>query len=204
MDIYKATRLLLMLVLATAVLGCASNGATRSGFLSDYDALKKTEYKNVLLFKAPGFEPGRYSEIVAGDAQVVAGTDRVNGLDVDQVRELLNHVNRELRNLQSKSEAPASSGRLSLRVAITAIETPNIALNVLTTFLVGPVTTGGASLEFEAIDEQVGRRVAAASCYEHGNALSNFRGSYTMLGHAKYAITTCLERINNAWKSPGH
>ena len=32
---------------------------TRSGFLGDYDVLGKTKYENVLLFKAPGFEPSR-------------------------------------------------------------------------------------------------------------------------------------------------
>lgn len=90
-----------------------------------------------------------------------------------------------------------------MRVAITTIETPNRAVNTLTTLLVGPVTTGGASLEFEAVDEQTDRRVAAASCFEHGNALADFKGSYTLLGHAKSAITTCLERINSAWRSAG-
>ncbi|HID8241889.1 TPA: DUF3313 family protein [Pseudomonas aeruginosa] len=137
------------------------------------------------------------------DAQVVTATGRIGGLEAEQVRELLDHVNSELRHLQTKSEAPASSGRIRVRVAITTIETPNRAVNTLTTLLVGPVTTGGASLEFEAVDEQTDRRVAAASCFEHGNALADFKGSYTLLGHAKSAITTCLERINSAWRSAG-
>lgn len=55
---------LLMLSLAATLSGCASNGMTRSAFLGDYDALEKTKYENVLLFKAPGFEPSRYREIV--------------------------------------------------------------------------------------------------------------------------------------------
>ena len=194
-------RLLLVLSLAATLSGCASNGMTRSAFLGNYDALEKTKYENVLLFKAPGFEPRHYREIVVEGAQIVTGTGRIDGLDSEQVRELLDHVNSELRHLQTKSEAPSSSGRIRVRVAITAIETPNRAVNTLTTLLVGPVTTGGASLEFEAVDEQTGRRVAAASCFEHGNALADFKGSYTLLGHAKAAITTCLERINSAWRS---
>ena len=125
---------------------------TRSGFLGDYDVLGKTKYENVLLFKAPGFEPSRYREILVEDAQVVTATGRIGGLEAEQVRELLDHVNSELRHLQTKSEAPASSGRIRVRVAITTIETPNRAVNTLTTLLVGPVTTGGASLEFEAVD----------------------------------------------------
>ena len=189
--------------LTATLSGCASNGMTRSGFLGDYDVLGKTKYENVLLFKAPGFEPSRYREILVEDAQVVTATGRIGGLEAEQVRELLDHVNSELRHLQTKSEAPASSGRIRVRVASTTIETPNRAVNTLTTLLVGPVTTGGASLEFEAVDEQTDRRVAAASCFEHGNALADFKGSYTLLGHAKSAITTCLERINSAWRSAG-
>lgn len=131
----------------------------------------------------------------------MTATGRIGGLEAEQVRELLDHVNSELRHLQTKSEAPASSGRIRVRVAITTIETPNRAVNTLTTLLVGPVTTGGASLEFEAVDEQTGRRVAAASCFGHGNALADFKGSYTLLGHAKSAISTCLEQINSAWRS---
>ena len=132
--------------LTATLSGCASNGMTRSGFLGDYDVLGKTKYENVLLFKAPGFEPSRYREILVEDAQVVTATGRIGGLEAEQVRELLDHVNSELRHLQTKSEAPASSGRIRVRVAITTIETPNRAVNTLTTLLVGPVTTGGGLL----------------------------------------------------------
>ena len=82
-------RLLLVLSLAATLSGCASNGMTRSGFLGNYDALEKTKYENVLLFKAPGFEPRHYREIVVEGAQIVTGTGRIDGLDSEQVRELL-------------------------------------------------------------------------------------------------------------------
>ncbi len=63
--------------LTATLSGCASNGMTRSGFLGDYDVLGKTKYENVLLFKAPGFEPSRYREILVEDAQVVTATGRI-------------------------------------------------------------------------------------------------------------------------------
>ncbi|MGK9017638.1 DUF3313 domain-containing protein [Pseudomonas aeruginosa] len=87
-----------------------------------------------------------------------------------------------------------------MRVAVTELQTPNRAVNAMTTLLVGPVTTGGASLEFEAVDLSTGRRVAAASCFERGNVIKEFAGSYTLLGHAKAAITNCIERIDSAWR----
>jgi hypothetical protein len=62
------------------------------------------------------------------------------------------------------------------------------------------VTTGGASLEFEAVDDSTGRRVGAATCFDHGNVFTEFLASYTLLGHAKAAITTCIGRIDDAWR----
>lgn len=70
--------------LTATLSGCASNGMTRSGFLGDYDVLGKTKYENVLLFKAPGFEPSRYREILVEDAQVVTATGRIGGLEAEQ------------------------------------------------------------------------------------------------------------------------
>ncbi len=192
--------LVLMVGLATTLSGCASNGMTRSAFLGDHDALKKTKYENVLLFKAPGFEPSNYKEIVVEDALVVAENGQVKGLDVEQQREVLEYINSELRSLQATSETPGASGLVRVRVAISEIETPNRAVNALTTLLVGPVTTGGASLEFEAIDVGTGRRVAAASCFARGRVISDFKDAYTLLGHAKIAISTCLKQIDAAWR----
>jgi hypothetical protein len=72
----------------------------------------------------------------------------------------------------------------------------------MTTLALGPVTTGGASLEFEAIDPQHGQRVVSAACYDHGHVIANFTGSYTLLGHARSAITTCIGQISEAWLKP--
>ena len=120
--------------------------------------------------------------------------------DDAQQREVLDHVTSELKRQEGKSPAPRWRGTGSVRVAVTELQTPNRAVNAMTTLLVGPVTTGGASLEFEAVDLRTGRRVAAASCFERGNVIKEFAGSYTLLGHAKAAITNCIERIDSAWR----
>ncbi|HHJ1745629.1 TPA: DUF3313 domain-containing protein, partial [Pseudomonas aeruginosa] len=61
--------------------GCATNGMTRSGFLGDYERLSPTRYENVLMYRAAGFEPKRYAEVVVDDAQIKTASGRIDGLD---------------------------------------------------------------------------------------------------------------------------
>jgi hypothetical protein len=191
----------LFLCIAGALSGCATNGMTRSGFLDTYETLSPTRYKHVLMFREPGFEPGRYAEVVVEHPLVKTSTGRIEGLDDAQQREVLDYVDTELHRQVSKiPAAPGAAGRVRLRVAVTDLQTPNRIINAMTLLLVGPVTTGGASLEFEAVDESTGRRVGAATCFDHGNVLIEFLASYTVLGHAKAAIATCIERIDRAWR----
>jgi hypothetical protein len=174
---------------------------TRSGFLDTYETLAPTRYKHVLMFREPGFEPGRYAEIVVEPPLIKTSSGRIEGLDEAQQREVLDYVDTELHRQVSKIPAAAgAAGRVRLRVAVTELQTPNRMVNAMTLLLVGPVTTGGASLEFEAVDDSTGRRVGAASCYERGNVITEFMASYKLLGHAKAAITTCIERIDGAWR----
>lgn len=142
----------------------------------------------------------RYAAVVVEEAQIKTASGRIDGLDDAQQREVLDHVTSELKRQEGKSPAPGGAGQVRVRVAVTELQTPNRAVNAMTTLLVGPVTTGGASLEFEAVDLRTGRRVAAASCFERGNVIKEFAGSYTLLGHAKAAITNCIERIDSAWR----
>jgi hypothetical protein len=187
--------------MAGTLAGCATNGMTRSGFLGTYETLAPTRYEHVLMFREPGFEPGRYAEVAVEYPLIKTGNGRIDGLDDAQQREVLDYVDTELHRQVSKIPAAAgATGKVRVRVAVTALQTPNRMVNAVTTLLVGPVTTGGASLEFEAVDESTGRRIGAATCFDHGNVFTEFFASYTVLGHAKAAITTCIERIDGAWR----
>jgi hypothetical protein len=191
----------LFLCIAGALSGCATNGMTRSGFLDTYETLAPTRDKHVLMFREPGFEPGRYAEIVVEPPLIKTSSGRIEGLDEAQQREVLDYVDTELHRQVSKIPAAAgAAGRVRLRVAVTELQMPNRMVNAMTLLLVWPVTTGGASLEFEAVDDSTGRRVGAATCFDHGNVLTEFLASYRLLGHAKAAITTCIERVDGAWR----
>ena len=105
----------------------------------------------------------RYAAVVVEEAQIKTASGRIDGLDDAQQREVLDHVTSELKRQEGKSRPQVARDRFGC-VAVTELQTPNRAVNAMTTLLVGPVTTGGASLEFEAVDLRTGRRVAAASC----------------------------------------
>jgi hypothetical protein len=191
----------LFLCIAGTLSGCATNGMTHSGFLDTYETLAPTRYKHVLMYREPGFDPGRYAEVVVEHPLIKTSSGRIDGLDDAQQREVLDYVDKELHRQVSKTTAAAgAAGRVRLRVAVTELQTPNRAVNAMTLLLVGPVTTGGASVEFEAVDDSTGRRVGAATCFDHGNVFTEFFASYTVLGHAKAAIATCIERIDGAWR----
>ena len=191
----------LFLCIAGALSGCATNGMTRSGFLDTYDTLAPTRYEHVLMFREPGFAPNRYAEVVVEHPSIKTSTGRIEGLDDAQQREILDYVDTELHRQVSKNPAAAgATGRVRLRAAVTDLQTPNRMVNALTLLLVGPVTTGGASLEFEAVDDSTGRRVGASTCFDHGNVFTEFFASYTVLGHAKAAIATCIENVDGAWR----
>ncbi|HHM5529108.1 TPA: DUF3313 family protein [Pseudomonas aeruginosa] len=173
---------------------------TRSPFLGDHEMLVPTQFENVLLYRAPGFNWGCCTEVVVEDALVATNLGVIKGLDAEQQREILLYTTAELRSHIATPRVTSASDRVRVRVAITELQTPNRAVNALTTLLVGPVTTGGASLEFSAEDERTGRRVLAASCFQHGNPIADFASSYSLLGHAKNSIRACIEQVNSVWR----
>lgn len=180
--------------------GCATNGMTRSPFLGDREILVPTQFENVLLYRAPGFSWGCCTEVVVDDALVATNSGVITGLDAEQQREILGYTSAELRSYFAASLATSASDRIRIRVAITELQTPNRSVNALTTLLVGPVTTGGASLEFLAEDDRTGHRVLAASCFEHGSPIADFASSYSLLGHAKNSIRACIEHVGSVWR----
>ena len=111
------------------------------------------------------------------------------------------HINQELRD-RLLAETRGGTKALTVRAALTNIETPNRALNVATTLLIGPLTTGGASLEIEILDTQSGVVQVAATCTERASAFMQLAGAYSVLAHTKYAISQCIDRIEQGFRMP--
>jgi Protein of unknown function (DUF3313) len=189
---------------ASVFLGaCATSVTKPSGFLSDYSALRPSAFENVALYRAPGFDPGAYGQVRLTPTQVVAPSARLQKLDPELQKELLAQSDKEM-NARLRPGAGGGTRALIVRAAVTDVDTPNRALNVATSLLLGPMTSGGASLEVEVVDEQSSAVLVAATCTERGSVLRQFTGAYSVLAHAKHAISECLQRFERAYRTaPG-
>lgn len=190
-----------LLPVAFVLSGCATNRMTQSGFLVDYNQLKPSQFKNVHLYTAPGFDPSQVASASIEAPSIVGTSKRLADMSDDNKRLLVEHL-RAAVSARMQAIKPTSGATRTVRVrsALTDFDSPNRTVNAALTLLTGPVTTGGASLEVEVVDAATGERLVAASCFETGNVVTDFMASYSLLGHAKLAIDQCLERFAAAYE----
>jgi Protein of unknown function (DUF3313) len=186
---------------ATVLLCACSTPATKpSGFLADYKTLSPSAFENVSLYRAPGFDPQTYGQVQMTPTHVHGPSTRLRELDPELQKEILTHADKEMA---SRLLIGVRSGTktLMVRAAVTDVDTPNRAVNVATTLLLGPVTSGGASMEVEVVDGQSGVVQVAAACTERASVLRQFTGAYSVLAHAKHAISECVQRFEQAYRA---
>jgi Protein of unknown function (DUF3313) len=182
------------------VCACSTPVTKPAGFLSDYKTLSPSAFENVSLYRAPGFDPQTYGQVQMIPTQVHGSSARLRELDPVLQKEILTHTDKEMA---SRLLIGVRSGTktLMVRAAVTDVDTPNRAVNVATTLLLGPVTSGGASMEVEIVDGQSGVVQIAAACTERGSVLRQFTGAYSLLAHAKHAISECIQRFEQAYRA---
>lgn len=201
-----STRVANGLIIVATVLGTASCAAPiqhQSGFLSDYTRLDKSTYENIAVYRSPKFDPLNYSDIIAEETVIVGDTEELRTLNPELKSTIIQHVDMEIARLIKPKGAKTIVGgrKLRVRAAITGIEMPNTTLNMITTPLVGAVTRGGASLDVELKDESTGEIMVAATCSERAHPLWDQFDSYTVLGHARIAISECFTRFEKVYAS---
>ena len=179
--------------------GCATTTTAPAGFLSDYAALRPSQFDNVALYRDPAFDPRNYGQVVITPTRMHGASSRLRELSPELRAEVLAHIDQEITT-RTKPLAGAAASALRVRAAVTDVDTPNRVVNVLSSVVIGPVTTGGASLEVEVSDAASGRILVAATCAERGSVLKQFVGSYQVLVHAKSAISECLHRFEQAYR----
>jgi Protein of unknown function (DUF3313) len=195
-----SARICLSVSASVLLCACATSVEKPSGFLSDYNALRPSALENVALYRAPGFDPDAYGQVRLTPTQIYGPSARLRKLDPELQKEVLAQADKEM-NARLLAGAGGGTKALIVRAAITDVDTPNRALNVATSLLLGPVTSGGASLEVEVVDEQSSAILIAATCTERGSVLRQFTGAYSRLAHAKHAISECLKRFEKAYRA---
>jgi hypothetical protein len=156
------TKSLVMLVAAVSLLAaCATPPSTTSGFLDDYSSLaSKDETSDLVKSRAvPSGQLATYTHVHMEPVRIL-----VTNLDEKQSDAVQSAMEDALETEMLKhwllSEAEGE-GVLRVRVAVTDLHKPNVALNVLTTAVLMPVDYGTLTIESEVLDSLSGESLAA-------------------------------------------
>ncbi len=188
---------IILSALALALGACTALTPNQSGFLPAEVVLKPTAVENFLVYRPNYFDLSLYGTTRALAAQVYSQSARLIELDPSLQKELLQEIDLKT-TAKLVNVSKGGKGTLVLRIALTDVATPNRALNVFTSLLVGPLTSGGASLEMSMTDESSGEIMFAASCTENASAIRQLTGSYSVIPHAKHAIEKCIQQFEKA------
>ena len=147
--------------------GCAANQTTHTGYLSDYTGLVPGSDSSTAVYVMPGLKPGDFTQLSVDMVAIAGSSPRVAGLsEVERIvlqAHLMQSLLRVMEPTASASTAPAASPsgaaqtsapsrQARVRAAITDFDAPNVAMNVVMTVVLVPLSTGGASVEFEVRD----------------------------------------------------
>ncbi len=187
---FRRQACIITIALALLVCGCASQKATRTGFLSNYEALvSSADDGSSSSYTKPGMAQRRYTRFMLDPVvfEPPAGSAATLGeADISQLKMDLQSAIRQ--SFKSRFEYTTQPGPNVLRVrfAITGVDKSNPSLNVALAILIVPLANGGASTEAEVLDSRSGERLVAVVASSNGSLLKGeFSGFFSEFGHAK-------------------
>jgi hypothetical protein len=180
--------------------GCASQTPTRTGFLSDYDALARSErHPDTPSYRKPGSLTS-YTAFILDDVSYHPEPDTA-ALDDRTVAELTDRYRAALlatfeqRYRHAQDPGP---GVMRIRAAITGVASAQPVVNAITMAVAFvPVTAGGASTEAEIVDALTGERLVAYQGFNNGNQsfLGGPIGALSTYGQARRALDSQAEEL---------
>ncbi|MEK2605779.1 DUF3313 family protein [Burkholderia arboris] len=158
----------------------------KSGEAVSYRGLVKSGEHGMAVPPRPA-DLGRYERVVVESVQATPSVSAdVSPDEVQAVRDVLQHSLEA--ELHKRFAAPASGDAgpsLTVRVRITRVADASPLLNIVTTSLIlWPVSTGGLSIEVEALDGRTRRQEALLLLADDGGA-RDLMGSFQRTGHAR-------------------
>ncbi|WP_374384240.1 DUF3313 family protein [Thermomonas sp.] len=178
------------MVIALATLACTTAGCANIGAPRRSESLIGLD---PLVAEPDGVRTRRSTEVKHYEEACVSpqriGFDSTLALDEAERKPLRDEIANTLRARFSDAglrvcEAPSGPTALDVRVLVKAVERASPGINAVTALLFFvPLSRGGITLEFEALDAHTGHRVAAMAF--HGRASVGDVGSaFSALGHA--------------------
>jgi len=203
MSIYRSMlgKACLFGLLAVLILtGCASQGMTRSGYLTDYDGMQRQDSKKEeAVAISPESDLSLYSHAMIMPV-IYAGktTDEDEKKDFQKLTLSLERQLQEKFTQRFMLTSQPAPNVLIVRAAITDVTKAKPVANVLTTALVfSPLFNGGMSGEAELLDAVTGQQLRAITWADEGSVwrLKQMKGSFSQTGHAEYLTGVFAGRI---------
>jgi len=183
----------LVLALAVSLAACATPKVSPTGFLNAYDGLRPSEETGVVrVSTSNAILMATYGAIIIDDATMLE--TRLSPTQAEAIRGALAESLRTELGRERTIVTTPEAGTLRVRYAIAEVETSNVALNALTTSVLGAVDYGSLALEVEVTDAATGERVAAMT-WARGAKATNVLGAYSSTGNARALAPDFAKRL---------
>lgn len=186
-------RLFLSAACALGLAACVTPNVAPSGFLTGYAGLGDSDESGLVRISTSSADVlSAYTTIVIDPPTMIEA--RLSAKDAADVRNaLMDALLLELGKDRMIVAAP-SGATLRVRYAIARVDTSNVALNALTTAVIGAVDYGSLALEVEVVDAASGERRAAMT-WARGAKPTNVLGAYAATGHARALAPDFARRV---------
>ena len=170
------TSVLMILVVGLMLIqcGCGSEGAARTGFLSDYSRLQTESSTSLRYINTRAL--AKYSNFIVDPVRVHfhSGSKSKGKLTQQQISDLTSYMHANIISavLDSGNNVvyKPAPGVAKVRVALTDIQKTN-AVNILPQASLLGVGLGGASMEGEVIDSVTGEQIVAVVESQKGSRI---------------------------------
>ena len=189
----RGLSLLFVLVVAGALTACATPKVGPTGFLNVYEGLRSSEETGtVRVSTSAAALMAMYGAIMIDDATMLEA--RLSPPQSEAIRNALAASLRTELGRDRTIVTTAEPGTLRVRYAIAEVETSNVALNALTTTVLGAVDYGSLAMEVEVTDAVTGERVAAMT-WARGAKATNVLGACSSTGNARALAPDFAKRL---------
>lgn len=172
----KGTSVLMVVAVGLMLIqcGCGSEGAARTGFLTDYSRLRIESSTSLRYMNDRAL--AKYSSFIVDRVQVHfhSGSKSKGKLTQQQIGDLTSYMHANIvvavKNSGNKVVYQPAPGVARIRVALTDIEKTN-AVNILPQASLLGAGLGGASMEAEIVDSMTGEQIGAVVESQKGSRI---------------------------------
>jgi hypothetical protein len=172
----KGTSVLMVVAVGLMLIqcGCGSEGAARTGFLTDYSRLRAESSTSLRYINDSAL--AKYSSFIVDRVQAHfhSGSKSKGKLTQQQIGDLTSYMHANIvvaiKNSGNKVAYQPAPGVARIRVALTDLEKTS-ASNILPQASLVGIGVGGASMEAEIVDSMTGEQIGAVVESQKGSRI---------------------------------